>query len=134
MNNAETKDKKRKHDAVGEDKATPPCFACTCEISSGVRHHCNVCADFDLCHECFQDPKVNRGTCTHVLEEVQVDTVPATSALMEEQRKEWDRNIKLQIALIEHASQCKSTTCTSSNCTTMKKYLKHGQNCKVSQQ
>ncbi len=113
-------------------KFVQQCFACNREISSGVRHHCNVCADFDLCHECFQDPKVNRGTCTHVLEVVKVDTVPAASALTEEQRKERQRNINLHIALIEHASQCKSTTCTSSNCMKMKTYLMHGQNCKVS--
>ncbi len=113
-------------------KFVQQCFACAREISSGVRHHCNVCADFDLCHECFQDPNVNRGTCTHVLEVVKVDTVPAASALTEEQRKERQRNIKLHIALIEHASQCRSTSCTSSNCMKMKTFLKHGQVCKVS--
>jgi E1A/CREB-binding protein len=113
-------------------KFVQQCFACAREISSGVRHHCNVCPDFDLCHECFQDPKVNRGSCTHVLEVVKVDAVPAASALTEEQRKERQRNIKLHIALIEHASQCKSTTCNSSNCMKMKTYLKHGQTCKVS--
>ncbi len=113
-------------------KFVQQCFACAREISSGVRHHCNVCPDFDLCHECFQDPKANRGSCTHVLEVVKVDSVPAASALTEEQRKERQRNIKLHIALIEHASQCKSTTCNSSNCMKMKTYLKHGQICKVS--
>lgn len=113
-------------------KFVQQCFACTREISSGFRHHCNVCADFDLCHECFQDPKVNRGTCTHVLEVVKVDAVPAANALTEEQRKERHRNLKLHIALIEHASQCKSTTCTSTACAKMKTYLKHGLVCKVS--
>jgi E1A/CREB-binding protein len=63
---------------------------------------------------------------------VKVDTVPAASALTEDQRKERQRNINLHIALIEHASQCKSTTCTSSNCMKMKTFLMHGQGCKVS--
>jgi E1A/CREB-binding protein len=112
-------------------KFVQQCFACNRELSSGVRHHCNVCADFDLCHECFQDPSTNRGSCTHVLEAVKVDNVPAASALTEEQRKERQRNIKLHIALIEHASQCKSTSCTSANCAKMKTYLKHGQVCKI---
>lgn len=112
-------------------KFVQQCFACSRELSSGVRHHCNVCADFDLCHECFQNPSTNRGSCTHVLEAVKVDNVPAASALTEEQRKERQRNIKLHIALIEHASQCKSTSCTSANCAKMKTYLKHGQVCKI---
>lgn len=112
-------------------KFVQQCFACNRELSSGVRHHCNVCADFDLCHECFQDPSTNRGSCTHLLEAVKVDNVPAASALTEEQRKERQRNIKLHIALIEHASQCKSTSCTSANCAKMKTYLKHGQVCKI---
>lgn len=112
-------------------KFVQQCFACNRELSSGVRHHCNVCADFDLCHECFQNPSTNRGSCTHMLEAVKVDNVPAASALTEEQRKERQRNIKLHIALIEHASQCKSTSCTSANCAKMKTYLKHGQVCKI---
>ena len=112
-------------------KFVQQCFACNRELSSGVRHHCNVCTDFDLCHECFQDRSTNRGSCTHLLEAVKVDNVPAASALTEEQRKERQRNIKLHIALIEHASQCKSTSCTSANCAKMKTYLKHGQVCKI---
>ncbi|KAL7543116.1 hypothetical protein ACHAXR_012415 [Thalassiosira sp. AJA248-18] len=113
-------------------KFVQQCFACNREISSGVRHHCNVCPDFDLCHECFRDPNANRGQCNHTLETVKVDTASSGSTgLTEEQRKERQRNIQLHIALIEHASRCQSSKCTSSNCQKMKSYLNHGQVCKI---
>ena len=112
-------------------KFVQQCFACAREISSGVRHHCNVCADFDLCHDCFRDPKANRGQCNHTLETIKVDSGSGASGLTEEQRKERQRNISLHIALIEHASRCTSSKCTSSNCQKMKSYLKHGQTCKI---
>jgi len=112
-------------------KFVQQCFACAREISSGVRHHCSICPDLDLCHDCFRDPNANRGQCTHKLETIKVDTGSASSGLTEEQRKERQRNIQLHIALIEHASRCQSSKCTSSNCQKMKSYLKHGQTCKI---
>eukprot|EP00584_Thalassiosira_punctigera_P019572 CAMPEP_0172557286 /NCGR_PEP_ID=MMETSP1067-20121228/72428_1 /TAXON_ID=265564 ORGANISM="Thalassiosira punctigera, Strain Tpunct2005C2" /NCGR_SAMPLE_ID=MMETSP1067 /ASSEMBLY_ACC=CAM_ASM_000444 /LENGTH=784 /DNA_ID=CAMNT_0013346341 /DNA_START=1 /DNA_END=2355 /DNA_ORIENTATION=+ len=112
-------------------KFVQPCFACAREISSGVRHHCSVCPDFDLCHDCYRDPKANRGQCNHTLETIKVDAGERNSGLTEEQRKERQRNIQLHIALIEHASRCQSSKCTSSNCAKMKSYLKHGQVCKI---
>lgn len=116
-------------------KFVQQCFACAREISSGIRHHCSVCPDFDLCHDCVRDPNANRGQCTHKLEPIKVDAGSGgASALTEEQRKERQRNIQLHIALIEHASRCTSPKCTSSNCQKMKSYLKHGQTCKVSKQ
>lgn len=112
-------------------KFVQQCFACAREISSGYRHHCNTCPDFDLCTECYRDPSSNRGTCNHKLEAIRVDNQGASSGLTEEQRRERQRNIQLHITLIEHASRCTSTSCKSSNCLKMKSYLKHGLVCTV---
>ena len=112
-------------------KFVQQCYACAREISSGYRHHCNTCPDFDLCTECYRDPCSNRGTCNHKLEAIRVDNQGASSGLTEEQRRERQRNIQLHITLIEHASRCTSTTCKSSNCQKMKSYLKHGLVCTV---
>jgi len=112
-------------------KFVQQCFACAREISSGYRHHCNTCPDFDLCTECYRDPSSNRGQCTHKLEAIRVDNQGTSSGLTEEQRRERERNIQLHITLIEHASRCTSTTCKSSNCQKMKSYLKHGLVCTV---
>jgi E1A/CREB-binding protein len=114
-------------------KFVQQCMACNREIASGIRHHCNVCSDFDLCDDCFRDPDTNRGTCNHKLEAIKVDTAQSeNSGLTEEQRKERQRNIQLHITLIEHASRCNSSSCKSSNCMKMKSYLKHGSTCTVS--
>ena len=116
-----------------EPKFVKQCFACNREISSGVRHHCSICSEYNLCSECFKDPKANRGTCNHKLEVIKVESSSSsTSGLTEEQRRERKRNIQLHINLIEHASTCKSTTCKSQNCQKMKSYLKHGDTCQVS--
>jgi E1A/CREB-binding protein len=115
-------------------KFVQQCFSCNREISSGVRHHCNTCSDFDLCDECFKNPSANRGTCNHKLEVIKVESGQqdgGTSGLTEEQRRERQRNIQLHITLIEHASRCNSTQCKSSNCQKMKAYLKHGQTCQT---
>jgi len=118
-------------------KFVQQCFSCSREILSGKRYHCTVCTDYDLCEECYKNPKTNRGTCTHNLQVMSVDGEPkgakggSGSQLSEAQRKERQRNIKLHIQLIEHAARCNSPDCASSNCAKMKKYMKHSSTCKV---
>ena len=120
------------------DKFIQQCSSCSREILSGLRYHCNTCPGFDLCQECYKNPKANRGSCTHQLQAIPVDGESkgakgaSGSQLTEEQRKDRQRNIKLHIQLIEHASSCVNPKCTSSNCAKMKQYLNHTSICKVS--
>jgi E1A/CREB-binding protein len=114
------------------------CVACNREILSGKRYHCNTCPDYDLCAECYKDPKVSRGACNHKLVPIAVEADSAKdgknsgSSQTEEQRQKRQRNLMLHIQLIEHASRCKNAQCTSSNCIKMKNYLQHARLCKVS--
>jgi len=118
-------------------KFVQQCVVCSREILSGKRYHCNQCTDYDLCEECYKDPKVNRGSCNHKLVPIAVeaqadDGNSGGSNLTEAQRQQRQRNLMLHIQLIEHASRCKNPNCSSSNCVKMKNYLQHARLCKVS--
>jgi E1A/CREB-binding protein len=114
-------------------KFVQQCVACNREILSGNRYHCNTCPDYDLCQDCFKDPNVNRGACTHTLQPIAVepDANKERSGLSEAERLQRQRNLMLHIQLIEHASRCQSKTCTSTNCAKMKQYLHHARVCRV---
>lgn len=112
-------------------KFVQQCFSCSREILSGKRFHCNTCAEFDLCQDCFNDPKANRGTCSHELVPIAVepDSSQERSNLTEAERKQRQRHLMLHIQLIEHAARCTSKACPSRNCPRMKNFLKHSSTC-----
>lgn len=114
-------------------KFVQQCVNCSREILSGTRYHCNTCQDYDLCQDCYKDPKTNRGACTHKLQPIAVDPDAAKerSGLSEQERQQRQRNLLLHIQLIEHASRCTSQNCSSTNCAKMKNYLKHARICRV---
>jgi len=118
-------------------KIVQMCAACGKDILSGVRYSCPVCPDYDLCPDCYKNPHVNRGACTHTLAQKTVEGDSNqngsgnSSQLTEAQRNERTRNLKLHIQLLEHASRCNSAACTSSNCAKMKQYLAHNKTCEL---
>jgi E1A/CREB-binding protein len=114
-------------------KFVQQCVACNREILSGMRYHCNTCQDYDLCEDCFKDTNANRGNCSHKLQPIAVDPEASQerSGLSEKERKQRQRNLLLHIQLIEHASRCNSTSCSSTNCAKMKQYLQHARVCKT---
>lgn len=120
-----------------EPKFVQQCVHCNREILSGTRYHCPTCPDYDLCETCYKDPKTNRGACSHKLQAMAVETESgqdgqsSSSGLTAAQRKQRQRNLMLHIQLIEHASRCSSSTCSSTNCAKMKEYLMHAKTCKV---
>jgi E1A/CREB-binding protein len=113
-------------------KFVQQCVACSREILSGMRYHCNSCPDYDLCQECYKNPNTNRGACRHTLVPIAVEQASEErSGLTEAERQARQRNLMLHIQLIEHASRCTSKNCTSSNCAKMKSYLQHARSCTV---
>ena len=113
-------------------KFVQQCGSCNREIVAGVRYHCPVCPEFDLCQDCYKSPKASRGVCTHKLLPIAVeanqDGQSGTSGMTEEQRRERQRNLELHIQLLEHAARCNSDTCIA-NCAKMKQYLQHAKTC-----
>ena len=108
------------------NKDAPKCTSCSCsrEILILTRYHCH------------QTPKANRGASNHRLQPIAVEAEKenkggGTNGITEEERRERQRMLQLHIHLIEHASRCKSTSCTSSNCAKMKSYMVHGKTCKL---
>jgi len=121
----------------GAPKFVQQCAACNREILSGTRHHCSTCTpDFDLCDDCFKNPNADRGQCNHTLEAIQVESTQSsvTSKLTAAAREDRQRSIKLHIQLLEHASQCNSGSCTSTNCQKMKGFLSHERQCQEKSQ
>ncbi|KAL3915000.1 MAG: hypothetical protein SGILL_005848, partial [Bacillariaceae sp.] len=86
--------------------------------------------------QCYSDPNTNRGSCTHKLQAIAVENQndDGSRGLTEAQRKQRQRNLLLHIQLIEHASRCTSSSCSSTNCAKMKNYLQHARICKTKYQ
>ena len=115
-------------------KFVPTCNSCQREIFSGIRYNCKTCNDYDLCPDCYKNPNTNRGLCTHKLVPKAVENGDETRSSSGQSHggKDRERQIKLHIQLLEHASLCQSGSCPSPNCAKMKNYLKHFKDCPVS--
>merc|ERR1712110_522614 len=88
-------------------KFVQQCVACNSDILSGKRYHCNICPGYDLCEQCYTSPDTNRGSCTHELQAIAVESESGqdgqsnSSGLTAAQRKQRQRNLMLHIQLIE---------------------------------
>ena len=108
-------------------KFVQQCAQCAREILTGYRYHCPTCADFDLCHDCYQKP-IQRHP--HQLKPIPV-TENKKNDQTEEQRRERQRSIQLHMTLLLHAATCISPKCHSQNCAKMKGLLVHGDKCQT---
>jgi E1A/CREB-binding protein len=117
-------------------KFVQQCFACGREILSGKRYHCKICPEYDLCQDCYCDPKANRGACTHQLQGIAVepDSGNERGGMNEAERKARQRTIMLHVQLVEHASRCNSKACSSVNCLKMKGHFRHASVCTIKAQ
>jgi len=109
-------------------KFVQQCASCAREILTGWRFHCDTCADFDLCQECYESPKLPRHP--HLLKGIAV-AKDQQNEITETQRKERNKAIQLHMTLLMHACSCKNARCPSNNCTKMKGLLKHAETCQI---
>merc|ERR1712238_445941 len=72
-------------------KFVQQCTTCSREILQGYRFHCPICADFDQCQDCVQNPNTPRHP--HQLKPIAVSG--QQTELTEAQRKERQRSIQL---------------------------------------
>lgn len=108
-------------------KFVSQCATCSREILQGYRFHCAICADFDQCQDCVQNPNFPRHP--HQLKAIPVKD--QQQELTAEQRKERQRSIQLHMTLLQHAATCSNPKCPSANCAKMKGLLKHGSQCQI---
>lgn len=113
------------------------CGSCYREITHGLRYHCNVCSNFDLCQDCYEpvitglwaqrDSRFAHDK-SHSFTPIDMEA----SADTQKGREERARAIKIHLELLAHAGSCEGApTCTSKNCEKMKNLFKHVQTCEI---
>lgn len=113
------------------------CVACYRDIANGIRYHCNVCSNFDLCDECYHI--VTKGELTKqdarfTHDKSHTFTPFDMEAGEETQNGRVDRQKALQahVELLEHSGTCQGQpACSLQNCQRMKKLFDHVQSCDV---
>jgi E1A/CREB-binding protein len=111
------------------------CGACYRDITHGTRHHCKMCANFDMCEDCYKpiisgkwatkDPRLAHDK-SHVFEAIDLETQGETR----KSREEREKSLKAHIELLEHATKCDGLpSCTLLNCERLKKILSHVVTC-----
>lgn len=116
------------------------CGACYFEIAHGVRYHCNDCANFDLCEDCYK-PVVNgswtnRGTRythekTHTFIRINIEA----SEDLKKSQEERAQSLKTHLELLSHIAKCDGPpACKLKNCEKMRNMFGHVRSCEVTYQ
>lgn len=113
------------------------CGACYREITHGIRFHCNMCSNFDLCQECYR-PVVSGLWAKHdkrFAHDPSHKFMPINLESSEnspQSVKDRARNIKEHLELLSHAVVCTGPPgCTLTKCQQMKLLFGHLKTCKV---
>jgi E1A/CREB-binding protein len=116
------------------------CGACYRDIAHGNRYHCNICANFDLCDECYR-PVVSgawshRGTrythdSSHTFSRISLQEAAETKKSLEERAK----SLRVYLEVLAHAANCSGPpACKLNNCEKMKKLFVHVKTCDLTYQ
>jgi E1A/CREB-binding protein len=113
------------------------CGACFREIAHGSRYHCNECANFNLCEDCYEPVTTGQFAqqnarfshdSSHSFSPINVE-IPNNE---QKNREERSRSIKVHLELLAHAASCDGPPgCALNNCQRMKKLFEHVRDCNV---
>ena len=113
------------------------CGACDRDIANGSRYHCNVCANFDLCEDCYRPvvtgawasrgPRFTHGS-NHSFSRIRVENSREAKKSEEERAK----TLKVYLQVLNHAANCDGPpVCRLNNCDKMKKLFVHVKTCEI---
>ena len=113
------------------------CGSCYQEIALGFRYHCNDCANFDLCEDCYQ-PVISgawkhRGSRyahdkSHTFCRIDLEISEDAKKTQEERAK----SLKTHLELLAHCANCDGPpTCKLKNCEKMKNLFVHVESCET---
>lgn len=111
---------------------TAPAFVTTCnichlDIETGQGWRCEVCPDYDVCNNCYQ----NDGGVDHPHKLTNHPSVAERDAQNKEARQLRVLQLRKMLDLLVHASQCRSPHCQYPNCRKVKGLFRHGIQCKI---
>jgi len=113
------------------------CGVCRRDIANGYRYHCNICADFDLCDECYKPVctgawasrgQLYRHDTSHTFARISLKESDEATKSAEERQK----SLQGYLDVLVHAAHCPGPPiCKLSNCEKMKKLFVHVQTCNL---
>ena len=111
-----------------EPAFTTTCNVCKKEVPPGEGYRCHQC-DFDVCPSCNGTPAAQHP---HPLEPNHNRKFDETRMrLTDEERAQREAILNRTMEMLKHASSCKDSKCSSSNCQKIKALFAHARTCQV---
>jgi E1A/CREB-binding protein len=118
-------------------KFVSQCGACYRDIANGTRYHCNNCANFDLCQDCYR-PVVSgswtsRGSrFTHDRKHTFSQIFVENTEVSQQQQAERMKTMRPYLQVLAHAADCDGPpACNLNNCQKMKQFFSHVKTCEL---
>ncbi|KAK4780446.1 hypothetical protein SAY87_016552 [Trapa incisa] len=101
------------------------CNVCYVDIEAGQGWRCEVCSDYDVCNNCYQNG------INHPHKLTNHPSIAECDAQNKEARQLRVVQLRKMLDLLVHASHCRSAQCQYPNCRKVKGLFRHGIQCKI---